>query len=91
MYLDYTPEQRAFRDELRAYFAGVVTEETVAEIRSGGEGGGPLYTRALRQMGKDGLLGVGWPTEYGGQGRSPIEQFIFVEEVHAGRLTRFRS
>jgi alkylation response protein AidB-like acyl-CoA dehydrogenase len=31
-------------------------------------------------MGADGWLGIGWPTQYGGQGRSEIEQFIFFDE-----------
>src|SRR5690606_12014818 len=31
-------------------------------------------------MGEDGWLGIGWPTEYGGQGRGPVEQFIFFDE-----------
>jgi len=80
MYIDYTPEQRALQDELRAYFARMMTPELQAEI-TGAEGGGPLFRKAMRQMGKDGWLGIGWPKEYGGQGRSPIEQFIFSDEV----------
>src|SRR4051812_37176076 len=32
-------------------------------------------------MGGDGWLGVGWPKEYGGQGRSTVEQFILFDEV----------
>ena len=32
-------------------------------------------------MGADGWLGIGWPKEYGGQDRSPIEQFIFFDEA----------
>jgi len=32
-------------------------------------------------MGDDGWLGVGWPKEYGGQGRTPAEQFIFYDEA----------
>src|SRR5512132_2175471 len=80
MHLDYTPEQRRLRDDLRAYFKRLMTPELRAEI-SGTEGGGPLYKQALRQMGADGWLGIGWPKEYGGQGRSPIEQFIFSDEV----------
>jgi alkylation response protein AidB-like acyl-CoA dehydrogenase len=32
-------------------------------------------------MGTDGWLGIGWPKEYGGQGRSPVEQFIFFDEA----------
>lgn len=80
MHVDLSPEQRALQAELRAYFAKMMTPELVQEI-SGGEGGGPLYQKALKQMGRDGWLGIGWPKEYGGQGRSPIEQFIFSDEV----------
>jgi 3-oxocholest-4-en-26-oyl-CoA dehydrogenase alpha subunit len=80
MYLDYTPAQRELREELRAYFARLMTPDLQAEL-SWKEGGGPLYRQALRQMGRDGWLGIGWPQEYGGQGRSPIEQFIFSDEV----------
>ena len=32
-------------------------------------------------MGRDGWLGVGWPTEYGGRGFGEIEQTIFVNEA----------
>jgi alkylation response protein AidB-like acyl-CoA dehydrogenase len=34
-------------------------------------------------MGADGWLGIGWPKEYGGQGRTPIEQMIFADEVQS--------
>lgn len=80
MYLDYSPEETKLRDELREYFAALMTPELRAEVEMS-EGGGPLYRKALRHMGKDSWLGIGWPKEYGGQGRSPIEQFIFSDEV----------
>jgi len=80
MYLDFTPEQRAFQAELREYFSKLVDEQAVKEMR-GSEGGGPTYNRILKQMGADGVLGVGWPKEYGGQGRGPVDQYIFSEEV----------
>ena len=80
MYLDYTPEQQALRRELRAYFAQLVTPAYQAELADS-EGGGPLYMAAVHRLGADGWLGIGWPTEYGGQGRSPIEQFIFFDEA----------
>ncbi len=81
MHLDFTPEQKAFQAEIREYFDHMMSDELVDEIRGSGEGGGPLYRKALRQMGADGLLGVGWPKEYGGQGRSLIDQFLFADEV----------
>jgi alkylation response protein AidB-like acyl-CoA dehydrogenase len=82
MYLDFTPEQKRLRDQLRAYFAELMTEELTQEVQRSGEGGGgPLYHQALQKMGADGWIGIGWPQEYGGQGRTPIEQFIFSDEV----------
>jgi len=36
-------------------------------------------------MGRDGWLGIGWPREYGGQGRSALEQFIFWDETYRAR------
>lgn len=45
------------------------------------EAGGAAYRDVVRQMGTDGWLGVGWPKEYGGQGRTPLEQLIFYDEA----------
>src|SRR6185503_16005167 len=80
MYLDYTPEQATLQRELRAYFTRMMTDELTREI-SETESGGPLYRQALRSMGKDGWLGIGWPEAYGGRARPAIEQFIFFDEV----------
>src|SRR5260370_10246401 len=82
MFIDYTPEEKQLKAELRAYFRELVTPEMLDEI-SGSEGGGPLYTTALRRMGADGWLGIGWPQEFGGRGRPAIEQHIFFDEVQA--------
>ncbi len=80
MRFDLTPEQRAYCDELRVYFERLITPEALEAMR-GTEGGSATHTRILRQRGRDGLLGIGWPVEYGGQGRGPIEQYLFTEEV----------
>ena len=80
MHLDYTPEQRALRKELRAYFAAVMTPEVRAQVIEGGENPEPFRT-IVRRLGKDGWLGVGWPVEFGGQGRSAIDQYIMFDEV----------
>ncbi|RMF12761.1 MAG: acyl-CoA dehydrogenase [Candidatus Dadabacteria bacterium] len=80
MYIDYTPEQKALKQEIRTYMADLMTPELEDELH-GMEAGGPLYHAALQKMGADGWLGIGWKKEYGGQGRSPIEEFIFYDEV----------
>src|SRR3954466_8499861 len=76
----YTPEQEALQQELRAYFAGLMTPAVEAEVAAG-ESGGPACLEAVRTMGRDGWLGIGWPKEFGGQGRSEVEQFIFMNEA----------
>jgi 3-oxocholest-4-en-26-oyl-CoA dehydrogenase alpha subunit len=76
----YTPEQEALRLELRAYFAELMTDEVLAEVAAG-ETGGPACLEAVRKMGRDGWLGIGWPEQYGGQGRGDVDQFIFGDEA----------
>ncbi|MEY2478800.1 MAG: 3-oxocholest-4-en-26-oyl-CoA dehydrogenase alpha subunit [Actinomycetota bacterium] len=83
MRIEFTPEQQALQDELRAYFGGLMTPERRAELGNVGDevGEGPVHKEIIRQMGRDGWLGIGWPKEYGGQGRGPVEQLIFLEEA----------
>ncbi|MCC3316212.1 acyl-CoA dehydrogenase family protein [Nocardia africana] len=79
MYIDLTAEQHKLRDELRAYFADLVTPEEEAEMAVNRHG--DAYRAVVRRMGRDGRLGVGWPKEYGGQGFGPLEQQIFYNEA----------
>ncbi|HEX3946472.1 MAG TPA: acyl-CoA dehydrogenase family protein [Acidimicrobiales bacterium] len=79
MEIGYTAEQEALRQELRDYYARLLTPEVEAELAAS-NGIGPTVRRVVRQMATDGWLGIGWPTEYGGQGRSAMEQFIFFDE-----------
>ncbi len=80
MYLDFTADQYALKARLRTYLDDLMSESLEAELMVQ-EGGGPEYMRAMEKLGADGWLGIGWPSEYGGQGAGPIEQFIFFDEV----------
>jgi alkylation response protein AidB-like acyl-CoA dehydrogenase len=79
MYIAYTEEQEALRKELRAYYEKLLTPE-IREALHIGHGTGETMRAVVKQMAADGWLGIGWPVEYGGQGRSQIEQFIFFDE-----------
>ena len=82
MKIEFTEDQNALRIEVRKYLDIMMKPELVAECATtAGEGGGPYFREALRQMGKDGWMGLGWPKENGGRGLTEIEQFIFVEEI----------
>jgi alkylation response protein AidB-like acyl-CoA dehydrogenase len=41
-----------------------------------------------RDIGKTGWIGLGWPSEFGGQGRSPLEQIAFMETMERGGAPR---
>lgn len=84
VHLAETDEQLALRAELRAYLDGLLTPEVRDRLGDGGDDSDE-YRRIVRQLGADGWLGIGWPTEYGGQGRPASDQFIFFDEVQRAK------
>jgi alkylation response protein AidB-like acyl-CoA dehydrogenase len=79
VYVGLSKEQEALRDELRAYYDKLITPEVEEDLRLG-EGIGQKSKEVWKQMCADGWAGVGWPTEWGGKGMTPIEQFVFFDE-----------
>jgi alkylation response protein AidB-like acyl-CoA dehydrogenase len=80
VYLEESAAITKLRSELRDYFSTLMDPANTAALESPQTA--PETTRRLvRQMGSDGWLGIGWPKEFGGQGRGPIEQLAFYEEV----------
>lgn len=77
----FTPEQEKFAQDLRDYIKSHMTPELEADLERQDMTKGAAHQAFIRQMGRDGWLGVGWPKEYGGQGRTPIEQHIFSETM----------
>jgi 3-oxo-4-pregnene-20-carboxyl-CoA dehydrogenase beta subunit len=79
VFCDLTDSQLALRDELRAYFSGLLSPGERAALLT--ERHGTVYRDVVRRMGRDGWLGVGWPPGYGGRGLGQVEQQIFVSEA----------
>jgi alkylation response protein AidB-like acyl-CoA dehydrogenase len=79
MLIDLTPEQYELRTTLRSYFVGLLSPAQRVALLT--ERHGIVYREVVRTMGRDGWLGVGWPTGYGGRGFGQIEQQIFVNEA----------
>jgi 3-oxo-4-pregnene-20-carboxyl-CoA dehydrogenase beta subunit len=78
-FIELTTEQTALRDEVRAYFATLISPAEREAMRT--DRHGHAYRQLTRRMGSDGRLGVGWPAEYGGRGFGQVEQQIFVSEA----------
>jgi len=79
MFVGYDDKQQDLRAELRAYYEELLTPEVRARLAEE-KGTGPVHREVVGQMGRDGWLTLGWPTEHGGQGYSAIEQFIMFDE-----------
>src|ERR1051325_2902690 len=91
MRYDFSPEQLAWREEGRAFVRAAVTQALLAEMRAAGnEGDGPLARAFHKKLFAKGWWGIGWPKEFGGLGKSAVEQFIFVEEMEAAGAPAMR-
>jgi alkylation response protein AidB-like acyl-CoA dehydrogenase len=86
MHVTYTPEQERLRQELRGYFARLMTPEIRASLAAGDEdyGDGDAYRQVVRQLGRDGWLTLAWPAGYGGRDGSMLDQLIFTDAAAAG-------
>jgi alkylation response protein AidB-like acyl-CoA dehydrogenase len=83
MNVNLTAEEIAFRDEVRAFFA----EKYPADIRDKFDRGIPLSREDTIRWQKilydQGWFAVNWPEEYGGTGWTPLQKFIFADEMAA--------
>ena len=81
-------EEAAFRDEIRAFLRRELTPDVFAKHRDTSEQGmwTAAFTKAFRRkLGAAGDLGMGWPSENGGGGRSRIYQAILWDEMEYHR------
>jgi len=87
--LNDTPEQAAFREQVRAWLEAHKAQAPV--LRGEGALTDPDEILAARRawqgtLAEGGLAGVTWPTDFGGQGRGPLEQVIVGQEMRAARV-----
>jgi 3-oxo-4-pregnene-20-carboxyl-CoA dehydrogenase beta subunit len=77
--LELTEEQRALKQEIRDYFDQLIDPADRRTLLT--ERHGDVFHRVIKQMGSDGWMGVGWPTQYGGRGFGETESQIFANEA----------
>lgn len=88
MDLNYTEEEQAFRDEVRAFLRAELPADLVAKVR-----GFKRLSKADHEcwhaiLNRRGWLALNWPVEHGGPGWGPVQKHIFEEEFVAAGAPR---
>ncbi|MBQ0770397.1 MAG: acyl-CoA dehydrogenase family protein [Sphingomonadales bacterium] len=81
MELNYTPEQQAFRAEVRAWMAANVPSQSLKTLE--GREGFDQHVLWERKLASGNWGMVTWPEAYGGRGLDLIQWLIFEEEYWA--------
>ncbi|MDQ4125651.1 MAG: acyl-CoA dehydrogenase [Actinomycetota bacterium] len=76
-----TPQEAAFRAELRAWIDANLPEDWATRGPSSGRGDEETSKEWARKLFEGGYAGLTWPKEYGGAGAPYTHQAIFLEEI----------
>jgi alkylation response protein AidB-like acyl-CoA dehydrogenase len=78
-----TPEEAAFRAEVREWVAANLPDELRGHRGGAQRFEGPALRAWSRKLSDAGYVGLTWPTEYGGRGAPYAHQAILYEEMAA--------
>ena len=85
MDLRYTPEEQAFRHELRTWLDSALSDVGAEPARDDWQGRREFETGWQAMLSEAGYAGINWPSEYGGRGATPTEHLIFLEEIERAK------
>ena len=80
MDLNYTSEDLAFRDQVRAFLDASLPADLQHKVRMHLRLSKPDYVRWHQILAAQGWVAPGWPVEFGGPGWSPVQRHLFDEE-----------
>lgn len=92
MDLNFTPEEEAFRSEVRAFLAAKLPERLSDKVATGKHLSKADMQEWHAILNERGWLANHWPEQYGGPGWTAVEKFIFENEcalAHAPRIVPF--
>jgi alkylation response protein AidB-like acyl-CoA dehydrogenase len=79
--LNDTPEQAAYRAEVRAWLEQNASHAPTARGRGDEEAAVAAHRAWQRRLAAAGYVGVTWPAEHGGQGKGPLHQVVINQEI----------
>jgi len=80
MDLAFTPEELAFRDEIRTWVKDNLPADIAHKVHNAMRLTRDDMQRWAKILGKKGWLGWGWPTQFGGPGWGAVQKHLFEEE-----------
>src|SRR5580692_324331 len=80
MDLRFTPEEIAFRQEVRAFIRDNLPTDILAKMKLGHGPSKEDTVRWQRILNAKGWAGLSWPKQWGGPGWTAIQKMIFLEE-----------
>ncbi len=83
MDLSFSKEELAFRDEVRTFFKESLPADIRKKLVEGRHTSKEDLVTWQRILNKKGWAVPHWPKEYGGTGWTPVQQYIFLEELQA--------
>jgi len=86
MELRFTADELAFRDELRAFFRSAIPAEIRRKVSEGRTLAREDYVTSQRILHARGLAVPNWPLAWGGQDWSPVQRYLYVEELQAAAV-----
>ena len=81
MDLRFTPEEIAFRDELRRFFRAEIPAGIRRKVGEGRHLSREDIVTSQRILHANGLATPNWPVEWGGKDWTPVQRYIFTEEL----------
>lgn len=81
MQLALTPEEAAFRDELRAFYTSQIPEELRELVRQGSSLSRDQIVTSHKILNDHGLAVPNWPVEWGGKDWTPTQHQIWADEM----------
>ena len=80
MDLAFTPEEQAFREEIRAWVRTHLPQDIAHKVHNALRLTKDDMQRWAKILGAKGWLGYGWPREFGGPGWNAVQKHLFEEE-----------
>ena len=80
MDVDFTTEELAFRDEVRAFFRDEYPEDIRAAVEDSVEMPREMQIRWQKLLHEKGWAAPNWPVEYGGTGWTPVQKYLYARE-----------